>query len=313
MKFIKPITINDAIVTDSNVPESDEIEWTSAGAPYAANAVRMVTTTANGASEATHMIYRSTAGSNNEDPTERTTYVSGDTTVFWWEEVSPTNRFKMFDSVVQEQTELAGGIVVELTPGEWTNSLALINVDGSDVDIVMTSTADGEVYNENFSLTSYSGIQDWYAYYFTPIERMTELVITELPVYLDATIEVSINSSGTAKCGSLVLGMFFDIGLSLNGAQFGIIDYSVKSTDAEGRVTITERAYAKKAQVDVLVETARMSQVGIALTDILNVPVVWTANENDSNTVIYGYYKEFQTVYSDYRSSMCALQIEGLT
>lgn len=305
MKFIKPLTITQALLTTTNVTETDTTEWLPATA-FTAGQTCMVTTTANGASVASHKIYTAVINNTGFDPTLAANSAK-------WTETSSTNRYKMFDQIVQDQTSRSGGIDVVITPGTYTNSLALINTEGSDVDIVMTSTADGEVYNENFSLTSFSGIQDWYAYFFTPIERMTELFLSDLPVYLDATVAVSINSSGVAKCGALVLGTFFDVGQSLNGAQFGIIDYSIKNTDAQGRITITEREYAKKAQVDVLVETARMFQVNMALTSVLNTPVVFAANENDSNTVIYGYYKEFQTVYSDYKSSMCSLQIEGLT
>lgn len=313
MDFIRPITITPSLLTTTNVTETDETEWDSAAAPYALNDVRMVTTTANGASVATHKIYKSTAGSNNADPTESTTYTSSGTEVLWWDVVSSTNRYKMFNEIVQEQTERTGGIDVEITPGAYTNSLALINVDAASVDITMTSTADGVVYSESYSLVSPSGITDWYAYYFTPIERAREFVITDLPPYTDAVVDVDINDTGLAKCGALVLGNFFNIGQSLHGSQFGIIDYSVKNTSATGKITVAAGAYAKRSSVDVFCETRKTSEIGRQLTDILNVPVVWVADANNDLTIIYGYYREFNEILNDSQNSMCVLQIEGLT
>jgi len=304
MYFIKPISITDPILTASNVTEADAAEWLS-GTAFTIGQTCMVTTTANGASVANHRIYTAQGSTTGDDPT-----VDDGTN---WVSAGFTNRFKMFDSVVQSQTTRAGGIEVELTPGGYSNSLSLINVDAASVDVVMDSAADGEVYNQSFSLTAYSGITDWYAYYFTAIERTTRLLITDMPPYSDATVTVTINDAGTAAVGELVLGNFFQIGQSLNGASFGIIDYSVKNTAADGTISITQRAYARRSEVDVLCETSRTATINDTLASIRSTPVVWVADTNNSATIVYGYFREFNTIISDYRSSIVSLQIEGLT
>lgn len=314
MEFIRPVQITTGVLTYSNVAEDDADEWDSDDAPYADDVVVMVTTTANGASEATHKVYRSTAGSNNADPTLRTTYTADDAEVFWWEVVGSTNRYKMFNEVIQEQTVNAGGIEVEITPGVYTGSLALLNVSAASVDIVMTSTADGVVYNESFSLTSYSGINNWYAYFFTPIERINDLYVDGLPLYLDATIAVDIVAdTGDAAVGALVLGNTFVIGQSLHGSQFGIVDYSRKSISPSGMIAVTAGAYAKRSMVDVMCDTNRTAEIGKQLASVRSTPVVWVGDRNNELTIIYGYYAEHELILSDYRSSLCTLQIEGLT
>lgn len=305
MKVIKSQTVTDSILTATNVTETDEAEWSSA-TTYADGDLVMVTGTAGGAATATHKIYESEVGSNvGNDPT------TDDGTN--WTEISSTNRFKMFDTIVQDQTERSGGIEVELTPAQVTNGLACINVDCASIRILMNDPTEGDVYDETFTMTSYSGITDWYAYFFTAIVRKKDLVIIGLPPYASATITATFTDTGTAKVGALVIGTYATIGDSQYGASFGIIDYSTKSVDAQGRTTITAGSYADEADVDVIIETTRFAEVKNILTELRTVPSVYVAEEGTDGTVIYGYYREFDVILSGPVVSTCSIQIEGLT
>lgn len=304
MKIIRPETITDSIFQSSTVAEADQAEWAS-GTTYAASDLVMVTGTGGGAATATHKIYESVTGSNiGNDPTiDDGTY---------WTEVSSTNRWKMFDSIVQDQTQAAGGMTVVLQSPNVVNSLSLINVDTASVTITMDDATEGTVYNQTFSLVSDSGIQDWYAYFFEPIVRDDRLAITGLPPYANADITVEFTDTGTAKCGALVIGQFADLGLSQHGASMSIIDYSTKTTDATGRVTITPGAFANKMEVDVILDTSGFKQVKDVLTDVRTTPVVWIAEDDNRGSIIYGYYREFDIILSNPTLSRCALEIEGL-
>jgi len=304
VKIIRPETITDSIFQSSTVTEADESECAS-GTTYADAALVMVTGTGGGAATATHKIYESQQGSNTgNDPTiDDGTY---------WVEVSSTNRWKMFDAIVQDQTEAAGGMTVELQSSNVINALALINVYAASVTITVDDATEGEVYNETFSLISDSGIQDWYAYFFEPIVRDDRLAITGLPPYANADITVVFTETGTAKCGALVIGQFADLGFSQHGASMSIIDYSTKTTDAQGRVTITPGAYANKMEVDVVLNTASFKQAKDVLTDIRTTPVVWIAEDDNRGSIIYGYYREFDIILTNPTLSRCALEIEGL-
>jgi len=305
MKVIKSTTITEAILTATDVPETDEAEWSSA-TTYADGALVMVTGTGGGAASATHEIYESQQGSNTgNDPTiDDGTY---------WTRVSSTNRWKMFNDIVQEQTEQASGLEVELTPAAVTTALAAVNVDCADIDVVMVDPVEGTVFSQNYPMTSYSGITNWYDYFFEAIVRKNELAVIGLPPYSSATITVTFNDSGTAKVGALVIGTAATIGDSQYGASFGIIDYSTKSVDAQGRTTITAGTYADEADIDVIIETNRFAQVKSVLTDLRTTPSVWVPDENTDGTIIYGYYREFDVILSGPVVSLCSIQIEGLT
>jgi hypothetical protein len=303
MKIIRPVTITDSIFQSSTVPEADQAEWLS-GTTYQAGDLVMVTTTANGAATATHKIYSSVQSQTGNDPT-----VDDGTN---WTEVSSTNRWKMFDAVVQDQTVNATSINTVLQSPTVVNSLALLNVNGTTVVITVTDAVEGVVYNETFNLTSYSGIQDWYAYFFEPIVRKNQLALTDLPPYSNTSISVTINSGADAKVGALVIGQFADLGLSQHGASISIIDYSTKTTDAQGRVTITDGPYADKMDVDVVLDTSQIGQANTTLSSLRTTPAVWIAEDNNDDLVIYGYYREFDIILSNPTISRLSLEIEGL-
>jgi len=297
MKLIRPETVTDSIFQSSDVPEADYSAWL-VGTTYA-DGDRVIVTTG------VHKIYESQQSANTgNDPT------TDDGT--WWLEVSSTNRWKLFNGIVQEQTEQAGGMEYVLQSPSVVNSLALINVDCAEITVTMDDAVEGEVYNETFSMISDSGIQDWYAYFFEPIVRDDRLAILDLPPYANSDITVTFTDTGTAKCGALIIGQFADLGFSQHGASFSIIDYSTKTTDSQGRVTITDGPYANKLDVDVILDTSVFGVVRNILTDLRTTPCAWIAEEANRNSIIYGYYREFDIILSNPTTSRCTLEIEGL-
>jgi hypothetical protein len=299
MKVIKSQAITDTTLTATDVPETDYAEWL-VGTTYA-DGDRVIVTTPN-----IHTIYESEQGANTGNNP-----VGDDGT--WWTVVSSTNRWKMFNDVIQEQTIQTDGIDVTVEQAQVVTALSAINVDCESIDVIMTDPVEGEVFNQNYPMTSYSGITNWYDYFFLAIERKSELVVIGLPPYASAGINVVFNGTGDVKVGALVFGTALTIGDSQYGASFGIIDYSTKTVDAQGRTTITEGTYSDEADIDVVIETGRFAQVKSILTDLRNTPTVWVASEEAEGTVIYGYYREFNVLYSGPQVSMCTLSIEGLT
>jgi hypothetical protein len=61
-----------------------------------------------------------------------------------------------------------------------------------------------------------------------------------------------------------------------------------------------------------VLDTAQIGQVKRTLTSLRTNPSVWVAQDNQSDLVIYGYYREFDIILSNPTISVCSLQIEGL-
>lgn len=207
------------------------------------------------------------------------------------------------------------GIVADILPGAITNSVGFLGLDGTELQVEVIDPTDGELYNRTVLLTSYSGITDWYSYYYEPITRIGTVTLFDLPAVTTATLRFTVKSNDTeiAKCGEAVFGQTFIIGDSQNGADFSIRDYSIKSTAEDGSVTVTQGAFSDLATVDVHCETARFTEIKKTLTDFRSVPVVWVPTEEVEGTIIYGYYRSFNEVITDGLNSRCLLKIEGLT
>ena len=306
MQIITAQTLTNSTLTSSSVPENDTTEWTSGGS-FAIDDTCMVTTTSNGAAVATHLIYKSIhVGTNTgHDPTAST----GPT---YWEVLYSTNRWKMFNQTVQQQTVLAGGFNVVITPAAVVSGISAVNVDCESITILMVDPVEGTVFNQTYSMVSNSGITSWYAYFFTPITRDSDLAVLGLPPYANAVITVTFTATGDAKCGALVFGTTQTIGISQYGASFGIQDYSTKTTDASGNVTIDVGSFSDIADVDVLIETGRFAEVKKILTDARSVPSVWIVEPNVQGLIIYGYFREFNILMTNPNVSLTTLSIEGL-
>jgi hypothetical protein len=296
------------MLTSSNVPETDYAAY-AAGTTYAAG--NRVIVTASGV----HKIYESLVGGNvgNYPPTDVLAASPN------WVEVSATNRWKVFDSKVGAQTSQATSITYKLTPGIVFDSIGFLNINADSVQIVVTDPTDGIVYDKTVLLltTAVTGLQapiDWYSYFFSSFVTITDFVEFDLPPYLSGVIDITISKTGgTAYVGEIVLGTATNLGHSQMGAAVGIHDYSTKSADTWGVYSITERLYAKTVNALVFVEQYAADDVYNILAAYRAKPLVWVVHEDYSSLIVFGFYKDFNNVFSHESVTTLSLQIEGLT
>lgn len=296
MRIVTPQPITSTTLTASNVTIT-ETAWTAG--TYTTGTQRYVGTT----------LYEVIATPSTADsPT-----VGIAATPPTWKTIGAINRFKMFDNVISTQTTRSGTIVVTVDPGQIINAAAFFGLSGNTINVVLTDPVEGVVYNETKTLQDNTLITDWYAYFFENIYPLTDAVFTDLPSYLNATITVTIDAgAATAKCGEMVIGRQSSLGVANFGTSVSIQDYSIKTTDDFGNVIIQERAYSKRADYDVTVETNRVSTVQKLLADIRTTATVFIGEEAKPETVIYGFYKSFNIVISNPSISDCSIEVEGL-
>ena len=301
MKIIRPFTVNNAALTSSNVAETDYAAY-NAGTTYALNTRVIYVVGEN------HWVIESLQNGNiGHTPT-------GLTTDTWWLKVGNTNRWRMFDTSVQSQTTNADSIDVSLLVNERANAVALLNISAASVHITMTDAIDGVVYDQIYSLVSDSGITDWYAYFYEPIVRKNDFTVTDLPSYVNATLDVVLTATGeTVACGGLITGLQRYLGATQYGASTGITDYSVKEQDAFGNYSILERAFRKRADMSLFVDNVFIDQLQIILSGLRATPTLYIGTEEYANTIIYGYYKDFNINVTYTNNSICTLELEGLT
>lgn len=298
LRLIRPFTVTPDNLT-SSIPES-EAEY-NIGVTYAAGEVVQDTIGA----EATHHLFESVAAGNLGNPL---------TDESKWIDLGATNRWAMFDSVNGTQTISDNNIEVEIEVTGRADGLALLNMSGETVAVAMEDDGGNLVYDETFSLVSAAGITSWYAYFSETIAYDSELVLTDLPLYSNPTITVVVSSdSGDVAVGTLVVGQSAELGMTQLGARGGITDYSRKTTDDFGNVSLIERAYAKRVSFRTVVENSLVDQVFDILTAVRAVPCVWVGAEDYRLTWVYGWAREWATEITYHTHSFVTLEIEGLT
>ncbi|NOV29161.1 carbohydrate-binding protein [Methylomonas sp. ZR1] len=220
----------------------------------------------------------------------------------------------MFDEAINSQSVNPNTIDLTFTTTDRIDTVALLNIAGLSVRIIMTDAIDGVVYDKTTSLISDSGITDWYSYFYEPIARKTDFVAFDLPPYYAATVRVILSDPGyNVAIGALLLGFKKVLGGTQYGAKAGIQDYSVKKRDDFGNYTILERAYNKNASFTFWVVAGNVDYLQNLLATYRATPILYIGTEDYRSTVIYGFYKDFSITIAYPTESLCNLELEGLT
>jgi hypothetical protein len=293
------VEVTDAMLISTDVPEADYAVW-GAGTTYALGDRVIVTTGA-------HKIYESLAAGNiGHTPA---------TSVAWWLEVSPTNRWRLFDGSNSSSTAKSTSMSYTLRPGSGINAVALLNVVGANtVRIRLTHPTYGTVYDKTTSLASLPSEVGWWQWFFGTRTAPPQLVVTDLPSLPGCDLIVDITGTTNLSVGVLLFGQLQSIGQAVStGARLGIRDYSRKETNAFGDTVLAQRAYAKRASFEITVPASEVDATADYLARLRATPCLWIGSPAFGATVIYGFYQEFEVNIAYASLASCTLQLEGLT
>lgn len=295
MRYIVPTTITEDMLVSSSLTETDHAAW-NAGTAYILGA-RVIRTT-------THSIYERLVPGTTATPPE------SDTTN--WLRVGPTNRWAAFDGAVGTRASSTEDISFSIMPGV-VRGLALLDLDVEGANVVMTVDG-GTVYSRVIlPIQTQEDADNWYDYFFEAVQRRTGIILTDLPPFSDGVITVTLTGAGsTISIGALVVGPVYDLGETLASPRIGITDYSRKTVDDFGNVSITERAYSRKMAVDLVLPTANVDVAAARLARVRAKPVVWVGSVNFDSLVIYGWLKDWSITIPGRINSTCSLEVEGL-
>ena len=142
--------------------------------------------------------------------------------------------------------------------------MALFNLDGALVNVTMLDGAT-EVPNEDYSLVSTDGIADWFSYFFEPIVRKTELLVTGLPNTLDPSLTATVTDTDNvsmrrfrARTGALCQGyaiMARGWGLPISAPRPGRFRQLGTSSGAATPSAATSRSGSSRAYSEQIFNT----------------------------------------------------------
>jgi hypothetical protein len=249
---------------------------------------------------AAHLVYEAAAGSTGVALTDSAT----------WLEVGPTNKWAMFDASNTTRSEGGAQIVVTIAPAGRVDSIGLFNLDAASVRIQSATSG----YDQTISLVETSGIDDWYAWFFEPVERRDQLLATDLPAWLNQTITITIdNGTATAAAGTLIVGQFIDMGLSLAGAEAGIVDYSTKDVDRWGNYTLTEGPFVDKLSITAVVDYEDVDRVKRFLADYRATPTAWQGTDQFGAVTLLGFARSYSLKFDEPQEGTVSLELEGIS
>lgn len=298
MQILVPISITDDMMTASSLAETDYPAWSGATVYAAGDRVILISA---------HRVYqRLSAGSGPVAPNLDTTN---------WVDVGPTNKWAPFDRSVGSEASSGAATTLSytITPGQVVTGLALLDAACDAISIQVTVGGD-LFYEKTYSpvLTSDASIGDWYAYFFESIERRASLLDAHLPAFSEAVINITLSGTAPLTIGTLALGRPYTIGTTLAGGRLSINDFSVKSTDEFGVTTLTERAYARRLEANIVIATPSANIVAQRMAEIRASPVIWMDDSPSSPIIIYGWCREWAIEMQYPNISNCSLVIEGL-
>lgn len=305
LKIVEPIAITDSMISltgttpVTNVPEADYPVWSST-TTYAL-AARIINTT-------THKIYESLQATNlNRNPLSEP---------LWWIEVSPTNRWAIFDTSVSTTTNQANNITYKLIPAQIVDTIGVLNLtDATDINITVYSPSAGRVvYTKSIEVGILPLTPSWWDWFFGIRRRKTQDIQIDLPPYGDAVITLEIIGGADLSVGVLIMGQLKEFGIGIShGAKVGIQDYSRKETNEFGDTVLVRRAFTKRANVDLLLNSTEVDNFQFYLSDIRAKPCLWICSNDYEALTIFGFYKNFDILISYALHSECSLELEGLS
>lgn len=301
MKVITPITINDAILTSSTIAEPDtgESVWVAATS-YTIGQVVIRTTT--------HKKYENIlagvdAGVPESTPTR-------------WVEIGSTNRYAMFDTLRNTQSIKASPVTVVLTPNSRIDSLGLLSVDADSVHIVVTNGAE-TVYDVTRSMSSHE-VFDWYSYYFSPFNKIPNLVFFDIPPYSTSVITLTFTSVSDIKIGAIVLGNQTYLGKALHGVSSEELNFSRIEREVTGESILLPRRSVPKININSIANPILLNNIRATRKNLNAIPAVWSGLDDKIDNPLFetvlllGVYKKFEVNENDASLVNINLEIEEI-
>lgn len=350
-RVLEPLTLVDASLVSTNVPETAPTLYDS-GTTYALGQTASVAATGNrfdvytslfnlnlNHSPATSPLWWKLTGTTYGLYNTSTIYADGDIVLYvasnvhemyesqqgsnqnkplsdgaWWVKLGPTNRWRLSDKSVGSQTTNPELMDYTWQLSDFIDAVAFLNVNASSLQVIMTHTVEGEVYNKTFSLTAPSDV-GWYEYFTEPITRLKNFIVTDLPTYgPNTTLRFKLTEpGGNPALGVFVVGRMFDLGEAQYGLGLGLLDFSVKEPDDYGGFELLERAYSQTGSFPIWVNNQRFDSVIEFLNRIRATPVVFVGSELYSSTFIYGFLQEYNQELAGQRYSVLSLDVNGLS
>ena len=300
------LTATEAVLTDSNVAADDAPEWDS-GTTYDTGDQVIVLGTVQRVFES--LIDTNTGNQPEDSPDD-------------WLDLGFINRWRMFDGGTSTITSNSESIEVTLEPDGYVNAIAFFTLDASEIEIQVEQDSE-VVYSESVQIPLETSAPNWYSYFFETFgAQFRDTVALNIPPVPEPVITIKMNRPGASPgVGLILVGRQQTLGATTYGSSVSIQDFSIKEADQFGNPRVVERNFIKRADLDVRLNTPDVARVQRILAELRAEATVYIGSVNSclfctdpihGETILYGYYRDFDILLQDKVSSQATIEIEGL-
>lgn len=238
-----------------------------------------------------------------------------------WIEARTVNPIAMWNGVIGDATTGnaawavgdGNGIQMEIRPQRVTSALSFFDLQAESVRVEAYLPGEGTVYDQTKNLRSLSGVNSYWTYWFTPVERRRDVFFDGLPAY-KATIRISIQgTSEGAKCGVCVIGPTYDLGYLQYKSGGGVMSFTRVVRDEFGRLILRPGETVKTFGYQISVDEHRSDANVQKLTDLVSTRVVLIGVDFYESSQVYGIYEDFRFVYENRPFHSFAIDMVGVT
>ena len=233
-----------------------------------------------------------------------------------WLDLGPINQRAMFDSLISSATIFSSGdpatIQVSVTTTEAFDTIALLRMGNVYTANITVMTGAVEVLNVDFTAAGST-------VYFDDPRRLLNIIhqhAAEItPTSTVITVTLNHLTSAAITCPLLMVGQAFNLGDTESQPTVGIEDYSTKEVDEFGNVFLLPRAFADRASVSLLLDTAKVDAIRRKLAAYRALPVLWDLNNSDTSfesLMIFGYFENFEITLTLPGGSYCKMDVQQL-
>jgi len=283
-----PRPITDAMITDTNAPDSSTSDYPG-----------IVTWTATSFALEDYVIYTPDNSVYRANAAVISTDVPGVSAK--WTYIDKNNPYRLVNGIISSPTVAEDGFFTEVTVGGIVGTAAAFAVTGvSVVNITVDSVAEGgEVYNRDIQMQDNTEVTDEWLYFMAPISYRSSFVVYDLPPALDAVVTFDFQSTSTASVGELVLGNRRTLGTAIDGSGFDNADLSRVNYDAFGNISGKElRPNINLVNYNVKVDSNRIGFLRNTLESIGKTKeCVWSGSTDSFDDLLsYGFYESFSNI-----------------
>lgn len=296
---LRPMVVTDAMLTASNVPETDAAAYNPATS-YAVGDIVMLLST--------HSVYENSLPANVGNSPE----LHPDK----WVRIRATNRWRCFDRKNSSLTQQSSSISYSFLPGESVTMVAALGlVDCSELRVRLIDPTYGTVYDHTATPAPLPVQSNWWEFFFGKWEGGSSIVLlTDLPSYPNATLQIDMVGLSSMALGQLLFGQPRTWGLGIEyGARVSRQIYSRREVNDFGDIELVKRPSAKRASFELVLSNAEVDAIQEYLDGIDADVCLFVGSTLYESTVICGIFETADVLLSNAKESTVQLDILGVT